>query len=195
MAKEAAQEEQKLDDFVGGAESGAKVSSSSRRGILLLAASALVAASAGLALALFVLTPSSQADQPQDEATARQEELKKAMGEAPATEAKGNPAEKILFDIANVLVNVAGTDLRRYIKASITLDLKDEETLKKAQAKATSVEMTDKMINILSSKTIEDIDGPDKKHDLKQEIRVELSSILGSPDAIKQVYFNELLVQ
>jgi len=105
-----------------------------------------------------------------------------------------NPsAQQVLYNLDSLIVNLADTEARRYLKASIVLGVKDTRTTQALQERR--VMLTDKMIVLLSSKTIDQVDGFEKKEDLKREIRDEVNNLVGIRDAVVNVYFTELIIQ
>ena len=97
------------------------------------------------------------------------------------------------YNLENIIVNLAGNQARRYLKISMVLKLKNAETL--ASIEARRVFLTDKLNILLSSKTIEQIDGGEKKLELKREIRDEINNLLGVKDAVTEVLFTVFMVQ
>ncbi|HUS57342.1 MAG TPA: flagellar basal body-associated FliL family protein [Planctomycetota bacterium] len=118
-------------------------------------------------------------------------------GSKPAPEAEQSPPPKtpqaILYNMESIIVNLRDNDGRRYLKATMTFGVKGDDVVKMMDQKRVIV--TDKLIVLLSSKKIEEIDGFDKKNDLKREIRDEINNLLGVKNAVQQVYFSELMIQ
>jgi len=112
--------------------------------------------------------------------------------EAPPTP-PGLQAQQVLYNLDSMIVNLADTEARRYLKASVVLGVKDARTTQALQEQR--VMLTDKMLVLLSSKTIDQVDGFQKKEDLKREIRDEINNLLGIRDAVVNVYFTELIIQ
>ena len=75
----------------------------------------------------------------------------------------------------------------------MNLEAKDAETKKKIEAKA--IPIKDRLISILSSKTLEDIDGLEGQESLRVEIKNNIDSILKVENGVLQVYFSEFVVQ
>lgn len=98
-----------------------------------------------------------------------------------------------LYTFEDIIVNVSGTECRRYLKTTIVFVLNDPKLRKNMDAH--KVQLLDMLNGLLSSKTIEDIDGFEKKQHLKRELRAEVNSLLGIKDAVPQVYFTELIIQ
>ena len=101
--------------------------------------------------------------------------------------------DALLYTMDSIIVNLYQTEARRYLKVSMALAVRDKEVMQGMAAK--KLILTDRLIGLLSSKTIDDIDGYDKKQDLKREIRDEVNSMLGIKDAVTQVFFAELIIQ
>ena len=90
------------------------------------------------------------------------------------------------------MVNLADPQARHFLKASISLELVDED----------SVELVDKLkprirndiLMLFSSQTMEDIISQEGKVRLRDEIIARISHILG-PNRLKNVYFTQFVVQ
>ena len=101
--------------------------------------------------------------------------------------------DTLLYTMDSIIVNLYQTEARRYLKVSMALGVKNKDVMEGMAAK--KLILTDRLIGLLSGKTIEDIDGYDKKQDLKREIRDEINNVLGIKDAVTQVFFAELIIQ
>lgn len=101
--------------------------------------------------------------------------------------------ECLIIPVDPVIVNLSGSGGRRYLKAKINLEAKDEDIKKKVEAK--SVQIKDRLISILSSKTLEDIEGIEGQENLRGEIQDSVDVVLKIEDGILQVYFTEFVVQ
>ena len=99
----------------------------------------------------------------------------------------------VLYTIDSIIVNLAGTEARRYLKATIALLLKNNDV--KEQIEKRKLILTDRLILTLSSKKIEDVDGEQGKRELKREIRDEVNNLLGMKDAVTEVYYGEFIIQ
>jgi len=100
---------------------------------------------------------------------------------------------RVLYTIDSIIVNLFGTEARRYLKTTITLSLKNEDSRKEIEKH--KLLLTDRLIVLLSSKKIEDIEGHEGKEELKREIGDEVNSLLGTKDAVNAVYFGEFIIQ
>lgn len=110
-------------------------------------------------------------------------------------EEKGGAAEEgpLIIPVDAIVVNLSGSNARRYLKAKVNLEAKDAETKKKIEAKA--IPIKDRLISILSSKSLEDIDGLEGQEGLRVEIKNNIDSILKVENGVLQVYFSEFVVQ
>ena len=100
--------------------------------------------------------------------------------------------ESLLVPLDTLIVNLSGSNGRRYLKAKINLDAKDGEVKKMIETK--SVQIKDRLISILSSKTLEDIDGLEGQENLRKEIKDAVDVVL-KVEGVLQVYFTEFVVQ
>ncbi len=101
--------------------------------------------------------------------------------------------ENLIVAIDTIIVNLSSSNGRRYLKAKINLEAKDADVKRKIESKP--VQIKDRLISILSSKTLEDIDGLEGQENLRNEIRDAVDVILKTEDGILQVYFTEFVVQ
>ena len=112
--------------------------------------------------------------------------------EKAAVETHG-PSNPILYGFDSIIVNLYGTEARRYLKTTIAFSLKDEDARKEIERQ--KLILTDRLIVLLSSKKIKDIDGYEGKQELKREIRDEVNNLLGIKDAVTQVYYADFIIQ
>ena len=101
--------------------------------------------------------------------------------------------ECLIVPVDPVIVNLSGSGGRRYLKAKINLEAKDVDIKKKIEAK--SVQIKDRLIFILSSKTLEDIEGSEGQEYLRREIQDSVNVVLKIEDGVLQVYFTEFVIQ
>ncbi|MBI2471691.1 MAG: flagellar basal body-associated FliL family protein [Planctomycetes bacterium] len=100
--------------------------------------------------------------------------------------------ESLIVPVETLIVNLSGSNGRRYLKAKINLEAKDGEMKKVIETK--SVQIKDRLISILSSKTLEDIDGLEGQENLRKEIKDAVDVVL-KVEGVLQVYFTEFVVQ
>ncbi len=101
--------------------------------------------------------------------------------------------ESTIVPFDPVIVNLSGSGGRRYLKVLINLEAKDAKVKHKIEAKL--VPIKDRLISILSSKTLEDIEGFEGQEILRREIKDAADIMLKMEDGILQVYFTEFVIQ
>ena len=147
------------------------------------------------------LVPENEASGETAEAqTVKQPETKKEPASASKKkEEKGKEgkegAEKevsLIVPVDTIVVNLSGSNGRRYLKAKMNLEAKDGEVKKLIETK--SVQIKDRLISILSSKTLEDIDGLEAQENLRKETKDAVDVVL-KVEGVLQVYFTEFVVQ
>ena len=89
-------------------------------------------------------------------------------------------------------MNLSGSNGRRYLRAKINLEAKDGDVKKLIETK--SIQIKDRLISILSSKTLEEIDGLEAQENLRKEIKDAVDVVL-KVEGVLQVYFTEFVVQ
>ena len=132
--------------------------------------------------------------------TVKQPETKKEPASASKKkEEKGEEgkegAEKegsLIVPVDTIVVNLSGSNGRRYLKAKINLEAKDGDVKKIIEAK--SIQIKDRLISIISSKTLEDIDGLEAQENLRKETKDAVDVVL-KVEGVLQVYFTEFVVQ
>lgn len=141
-----------------------------------------------------------QAEETADEQTAKLPEIKKEpVSTSKKKDEKGKEDKKevaeesMIVPLDTVIVNLCGSGGRRYLKAKINLEARDEDVKKKIEAR--SVQIKDRLISILSSKTLEDAEGLEGQESLRREIKDAVDVVLKVEDGILQVYFTEFVIQ
>ncbi len=101
---------------------------------------------------------------------------------------------KILVPMDSIVVNIGKVDSKRYLRVIISLEVKSSEV--ETTIKANKVVFRDKLVSVLSSKSLEEISDRANHQGLRVEIRDILNSdLLESDDAISQVYFSDFIIQ
>ncbi|GJQ48624.1 flagellar protein FliL [Candidatus Kuenenia stuttgartiensis] len=103
------------------------------------------------------------------------------------------PQGPIIVTIDTIVVNLSGSNLRRYLKAKVILEVRNEEARGKLETR--TIQVKDRLISILSSKTIDDIDSVEGREYIKREIKDSVDVILNMEKAVLQVYFEDFVVQ
>lgn len=97
-----------------------------------------------------------------------------------------------MFPLDGFTINLLSDSGRRYLKVTINLELKDEETATELEAKSPVIR--DIMIRVLTSKTLEEIATAKGKDKLKDQLVNQINLRLQDGE-IKNVYFVEFVIQ
>ncbi len=97
-----------------------------------------------------------------------------------------------IYPLDPFTVNLVSSNADRYLKCKINLELDSPDLQKELDKKLPAVR--DMIIQILSSKTVEEIQTAKGKEKLKEEIKRKLNSILTTGE-IKHVYFTQFVIQ
>ena len=97
-----------------------------------------------------------------------------------------------LYPLDTFTVNLKSDSGRRYLKVTMSLELEGEELSMELDAKAAV--LRDRIIRILSSKTLEEISSKKGKQKVSQQIMDTLNAML-SDGRIKGIYFTEFVIQ
>ena len=126
-------------------------------------------------------------EKPVEEKPAEGEEGKKE--EAPAEE---DLDLGVMFPMDPFIVNLAGSEGKRFLKVTIFLELSTPEV--RLEIKENIQKVTDSILILLSSKAFEDVYSVQGKFKLKDEIttRVNRFLVVGH---IKDAYFTEFIIQ
>ncbi|HHT9144429.1 MAG: flagellar basal body-associated FliL family protein [Candidatus Brocadiaceae bacterium] len=100
--------------------------------------------------------------------------------------------ESLIAPVETLIVNLSGSNGRRYLRTKINLEAKDGDVKKLIETK--SIQIKDRLISILSSKTLEEIDGLEAQENLRKEIKDAVDVVL-KVEGVLQVYFTEFVVQ
>jgi len=102
---------------------------------------------------------------------------------------------KQIHDETDIVVNLSDDRLRRFLKASVHLELASEETMEYLAQDYNRMRVRDTLITLLSSKKLADIEAPDSKAHMRREIREALNALLNVEDSVVRVYFTDFQVQ
>jgi len=98
----------------------------------------------------------------------------------------------ILYPLDTFTVNLKSDAGRRYLKVTMSLELEGEELSLELDAK--SPVLRDRVIRILTSKTLEEISSKKGKHKVSTQIMDTLNAMI-SDGNIKGIYFTEFVIQ
>ena len=111
-----------------------------------------------------------------------------------AAEQKEKPAVKkeATVDMEPFVVNLGGQNPGRYLRASLSLVLRDETD--RQGVKQSGARIRDGLIMLLSNKSAERLLAAEGKSDLRDEI-VERVNAAAGDELVQAVYFREFLIQ
>jgi len=98
----------------------------------------------------------------------------------------------ILYPLDTFTVNLKSDAGRRYLKVTMSLELEGEELSLELDAK--SPVLRDRIIRILTSKTLEEISSKKGKQKVSQQIMDTLNLMISDGD-IRGIYFTEFVIQ
>lgn len=107
--------------------------------------------------------------------------------------------EGVILGIEPFIVNLSGADGRRYLKTTIRLELNSKELMDIINSPTSPwlFKTKDAILEILSSKTVEEVLPVDNRRDLRNEIKFRLNKIYEkckTKGKVNEVYFIEFLV-
>ncbi|MCS7229923.1 MAG: flagellar basal body-associated FliL family protein [Candidatus Kryptonium sp.] len=118
---------------------------------------------------------------------------KKTTDEYKITESEFVPTHpEFLFVVKDLIVNPAGTGGMRYLLTSVGIEVTNEKAFAEIQSK--EVIVNDILINVLSSKTLEELTDVTKRKELRREIATKVNDIL-TQGRVQNVYFSKFIVQ
>jgi len=97
-----------------------------------------------------------------------------------------------IYPLDPFTVNLVSSNADRYLKCKIDLELDSQNLQKEIDKKLPAIR--DLIIQILSSKSVEEIQTAKGKQKLKEEIKRKINEILTTGE-IKNVYFTEFVIQ
>ncbi len=112
--------------------------------------------------------------------------------EMPVAEDIDPLAVPVFVDIADVTINLADTDVSRFLRAKIKLELHSEES--QLRIEQYKIKIDDMIITLLSSKTFAEIRTPQGKYDLKEDIVYRINRLVGGKP-VKNMYFTDFVSQ
>lgn len=91
------------------------------------------------------------------------------------------------------IVNIAGTNGRRFLKVTVQIEIPEEEKLVK-EVEARKPLLSDRLIQILARKPLEEVTSAGSLESLKREIANQFGKELGA-DRLQDVYLTEFVIQ
>jgi len=98
----------------------------------------------------------------------------------------------IMYNLGSFLVNLADKNANTYAKISITLELSNQKVEKEVVKRLPIIK--DAVINLLSSKTYNEIRTPEGKEELRLELIKRINAILVT-GGVQNIYFTQFIVQ
>ncbi|MDD5558326.1 flagellar basal body-associated FliL family protein [Candidatus Methylomirabilis sp.] len=117
---------------------------------------------------------------------------KEQAKEPPAKPKTERHAGKILL-LDPAIVNIAGTNGRRYLKVTVQIEIPEEEKLVK-EVEARKPLLSDRLIQILARKPLEEVTSAGSLEILKRQIADQFGKELGA-DRLQDVYLTEFVIQ
>jgi flagellar protein FliL len=97
-----------------------------------------------------------------------------------------------LYSINPLVINLAGSGGKRFLRIKMDLELKDQATFEQVQAQIPRVK--DTLLTILSAKKFQDINTVEGKSDLRTEIAAKMDTLF-SKGAVTNVYLTEFVIE
>jgi len=98
----------------------------------------------------------------------------------------------VMYDLGSFLVNLADKNANTYAKVSITLELSNQKVEQEVVKRLPIIK--DAVINLLSSKTYDEIRTPEGKEELRLELIKRINAILVT-GGVQNIYFTQFIVQ
>jgi len=98
----------------------------------------------------------------------------------------------IFINIGSFVVNLADTDVQRFVKVSVVVEVTNEKVQNEVQKYMPAIK--DAIVDLLSSKYYKDIKTPEGRERLKIELLKRLNALIPG-GGIKAVYFTSFVVQ
>lgn len=109
-----------------------------------------------------------------------------------SSEAKTAPETAVIKDMDTLIVNLADSNEKRYLK--VTMKAKLNSKAAEEEFTARNFEMRDIILMILSGKSVDDVATPEDKLQLKQDLITSLNHAL-KKGQVQDIYFTEFLIQ
>lgn len=110
----------------------------------------------------------------------------------PVPELNQAPAIGPMVNIDEFIVNIISSDNPHYVKASLTVELSNEEV--KTEVELRMPQMRDAVLLLIGNKTFEELQDLQGKKQLKAELLSKMNSFLRS-GKVTSVYFTNFVVQ
>jgi flagellar FliL protein len=97
-----------------------------------------------------------------------------------------------MVDISEFIVNIISGEANHYVKASLTIELSNEEVLEEVNKRMPQIR--DSILLLVGNKTYEELQDLQGKKQLKAELTSKINGILQA-GKVKAIYFTDFVVQ
>ena len=163
------------------AEGGGKKGGGSKKWLIIGAAAVVLLGGGTFAFLKLTGGPAEEHATPEDAAKEKAEE---------AVQQSGLPGT--MFPIESFIVNLAGSEGKRFLKVTIDMELDKAQVADEAKARLPQIK--DSILVLLSSKTFEEVYTVQGKFKLRDEIISRTNSFLKT-GKVKNIYFTEFVIQ
>jgi len=111
---------------------------------------------------------------------------------APGTAPAGAEEFGRVVPLEPVVVNLAQSEGRRYLKVSVHLEAPGEEAAKEVERRRP--QLLDLLVGTLTRKSLVDVTAPEALDRLREEVQQKAAQALG-PDKVRRVFITEFVVQ
>jgi len=162
--------------------------------IIIIAVLVLIIIGGG-ATAVLLMGDDEEQVQPQQQMTPQTQEVRKSSRSRSSGDMMSSRKLSdigILYPLDTFTVNLKSDQGRRYLKATISLELNGEELSLELDNKSPVIR--DRIIRILSSKTLEEISSKKGKQKVSDQIIDTMNSMIVD-GSVKGIYFTEFVIQ
>jgi flagellar FliL protein len=177
-----------------GAEEGKKKSGLIKL-IIIGVGALLVLGGGGFAAYKFFFAKPATPPAAEGQADAGHGEKKEEKKEEKKKDAHGKEGDKVAppFAMEPFIVNLADPGGKRYIKLTVSLDVKDDKLKKELETRMPQIR--DSVLLLLSSKTFNDISPVAGKIKLRNEVLKIINNSLAGAGQVHTLYFGEFVIQ
>jgi len=113
------------------------------------------------------------------------------MQNQPAVDVSTDPADLVFFETDHFVTDLADKDRLRYVDVTVTLAMRNQKALEKAEQ--LEPQIRDTILGQLRLRTAPELAGSAGKSDLAEALQNALSGLLG--DGLVKVYITDLVIQ
>ena len=126
----------------------------------------------------------------------QQEDGKKSVAEEVAIpEAQDEDEENaMIVEMGDFTVNLAGDNAERYLKCKISAKVYGEEAKATLETDMNKKLIHDLVIDILTRKTLQDVQKPAGKAHIKEELQHRVNKAVGG-NPVRRIFFDEFVIQ